>query len=126
VILLDTSVLVAALTGTRSLAPALHRAVESGERLGIASIVLYEWRRGPRTAFEIATLDEMIPADAALPFGTAEALVAAALYRRLKRPRQREIDIAIAAVAMTHQAELWTANPADFADIPDLRLFDRA
>jgi predicted nucleic acid-binding protein len=56
----------------------------------------------------------------------AEALVASDLYRRLRRPRRREIDIAIAAVAIAWQAELWTANPADFADIQDLRLFEPA
>jgi predicted nucleic acid-binding protein len=126
VILLDTSVLVGALTGMRDLAPALHRVVATGERLGITSIVLYEWRRGPRTAPEIAALEALIPADAALPFGTAEALVAAALYRQVDRPRQRAIDLAIAAVALTRGADLWTTNAADFADIPDLRLFEPA
>jgi predicted nucleic acid-binding protein len=126
VILLDTSVLVDAFTGPRKLAPDLRRVVESGERLGMPSIVLYEWSRGPRTAFEVSALEEILPADAAMPFGTAEALVAAAIYRRVKHPRQREIDIAIAAVAVARDAQLWTANRQDFADIPDLRLFDPA
>ena len=47
-IVLDTSVLVDALTGPRRSAPALRRAIESGERLLLSSLVLYEWLRGPR------------------------------------------------------------------------------
>ena len=35
----------------------------------------------------------------------------------------REIDIAIAACAIRHEAALWTLNTADFADIPGLRLY---
>ena len=44
------------------------------------------------------------------------------LYRRLRRPRHREIDLAIAACAIVHGAELWTLNPQDFRDIPGLTL----
>lgn len=32
------------------------------------------------------------------------------------------MDIAIAACAIVRDAELWTLNPADFRDIPGLRL----
>jgi predicted nucleic acid-binding protein len=41
----------------------------------------------------------------------------------LPRARGREIEIAIAACAMSWHASLWTLNPDDFADIPGLRLF---
>ena len=41
---------------------------------------------------------------------------------KIKRPRGREIDIAIAACAIAHDAQLWTVNPADFKDIPNLGL----
>ena len=41
---------------------------------------------------------------------------------RVKRARGREIDIAIAACAVVHTAHLWTLNPADFEDIPDLKV----
>ena len=44
------------------------------------------------------------------------------LYRKIKRPRGRELDIAIAACAIAHQAQLWTLNPNDFKDIPNLKL----
>jgi len=51
-----------------------------------------------------------------------EAALAADLYRRLKRPRQREIAIAIAACAIAWNAAFWTLNPEDFTDIPGLEL----
>ena len=118
----DTSALIDALTGTRRSAPRLRELIRDGERLSLSCLVLFEWRRGPRSAEEIADQEALFPASDAVPFGPAEALVAAELYRKLKRPRGRELDIAIAACAIAHQAHLWTLNPADFKDIPDLKL----
>jgi predicted nucleic acid-binding protein len=34
----------------------------------------------------------------------------------------RELDIAIAATAIVHDAVFWTLNPRSFADMPRLRL----
>jgi predicted nucleic acid-binding protein len=42
VILLDTSVLIDALTGNRRSAPSLRRAIESGDRIALSTLVLYE------------------------------------------------------------------------------------
>jgi predicted nucleic acid-binding protein len=58
-----------------------------------------------------------------IPFGSAEAIAASQLYGAKARPRGREIDIAIAAVAISRDAELWTLNLRDYAGIPGLRLF---
>ena len=55
-------------------------------------------------------------------FGPAEALVAADLFRKVRRARGRETDIAIAACAITHHARLWTLNSEDFKDIPNVML----
>lgn len=49
--------------------------------------------------------------------------MAAALCRRVKRGREREIDLIIAAVAIAQDAALWTLNVEDFGDIPRLRLY---
>jgi predicted nucleic acid-binding protein len=124
VILVDTSVLVDALTGHRHLLPALTSTVGRGERLGIPALVLYEYLRGPRSAAEIAHQEDLLPADRALPFGAVEATIAARLYRVVPRARQREFDIAIAAVAIAHDVRLWTANTDDFRDIPGLQLYE--
>jgi len=49
-------------------------------------------------------------------------VIAAELYRTLRRARGREIDVAIVACSISHGAELWTLNPDDFKDIPGLKL----
>ena len=122
-IVLDTSVLVDALSGPRRSALALRRAIEQGERMLLPSLVLYEWLRGPREAEELTAQEALFPASIALPFGPAEAARAAQLYVSLPRGRGREIDLAIAACALILGARLWTLNPRDFRDLPGLELY---
>ena len=119
---LDTSVLIDALTGPRRSLPALRQIIADGIRLGLSSIVLYEWRRGPRTEQELAIEQLLLGPEVTVGFGEDEARTAADLYRRLKRARGREIDLAIAACAVEHGASLWTLNVQDFDDIPELVL----
>jgi predicted nucleic acid-binding protein len=121
-IVLDTSVLIDSLTGPRRLAAALRKQIEHGERILLPSLVLYEWLRGPRLPQELAAQEALFPSDSAIPFGFAEAALSAKLYKSARRPRGREIDLAIAACAISRQAELWTLNTLDFADLPGLRL----
>lgn len=121
---LDTSVLIDALSGAGRTAPVLRQAIARGERVSLSTLVLYEWLRGPRRPEELAAQRALFPAAAAAGFGPAEAGVAAELYRSVRRPRGREIDLAIAACALTQRAALWTLNTADFADVPGLDLFE--
>lgn len=121
-ILLDTSVLIDALTGPRRSARLLRRAIERGERILIPSLVLYKWLRGPRLPEEVAAQEALFPSALALPFGFQEARLAARLYAVVRRPRGRELDLAIAACALAWEAELWTLNLGDFRDIPGLRV----
>jgi len=93
-----------------------------GERVHLSTIVLYEWLRGPRRAAELDDQEALFPRDAAVPFDSEAAAIAARLYTRVTRPRGRELDIAIAACAIVHGASLWTLNRSDFVDIPDLTL----
>jgi predicted nucleic acid-binding protein len=122
-IVVDTSVLIDSLTGPRRSAAGLRRAIEAGERLLLPSLVLYEWLRGPRLPEELAAQEALFPSALALAFGPAEAARAAQLYVSLSRARGREVDLAIAACALTLDARLWTLNPRDFKDLPDLRLY---
>ncbi|HSF18652.1 MAG TPA: type II toxin-antitoxin system VapC family toxin [Vicinamibacteria bacterium] len=121
-ILLDTSVLIDSLTGPRRSAPALRRAIEAGERILLPALVLYEWLRGPRKRQELTAQEAIFPRETAVPFGSSEAAVAAMLYTKVTRPRGRELDLAIAACALTHDARLWTLNQEDFDDVPGLEL----
>lgn len=124
-IVLDTSVLIEALGAGGSMRKDFRHAIASGHRMAVPALVLYEWLRGPRLEAELALQEAVLPAADALPFGPDEARSAAELYRKLPRARGREIDLAIAACALSWDASLWTLNPDDFADIPGLRLFDR-
>ena len=98
-------------------------AIEQGHRIQLPALVLYEWLRGPRLAEELDAQEALFPASEALPFGTIEAARAARLCSSVARPRGREIDLALAATALEHDALLWTANARDFADVSDLELY---
>lgn len=121
-IVLDTSVLVDALCGDMDSEPAIRAALMRDEQLLLPSLVLFEWLRGPRRERELQTQEALLPSDRALPFGPEEAAEAARLYRTVARARGREVDIAIAACAITWDAELWTLNLGDFVDLPGLKV----
>ena len=81
-------------------------------------LVLYEWRRGPRLVEELAAEAALLGPEAIFGFGEDEARVAADLYRRVGRARGRELDLAIAACALTNGASLWTSTAKIFAISP--------
>jgi predicted nucleic acid-binding protein len=124
VILFDTSLLIDALASPRRSLPDLLHVMDHGERLVLCSIVAYEWSRGPRNVQELETQEKSFPCESAIPFEAADAQLAAKLYRSVRRARSREVDIAIAACAISHECQVWTLNSSDFEDIPGLRLFD--
>ena len=92
------------------------------EPIALCTIVLFEWLRGPRLKEAIEAQKELFPKATTVSFGTVETERAAELYKKVSRARGREADLAIAACALTHGAQLWTLNLADFKDIPDLEL----
>ena len=118
----DTSALVDALTGPRRSLDVLVRLTEEGHRLSLSAIVLYEWLRGPRTPDDLAVQEDLFPRERAVPFGAEQAAVAARLYGVVRRPRGREVDLAIAACALHDGAALWTLNREAFRDLPGLSL----
>ena len=121
-IVIDTSALIDCLAGARPVSYLLRNAVERGERFLLPSLVLFEWLRGPRQPAELAAQEALFPSEEAIVFGPREAAMSAQVYRLVKRPRQREIDLAIASTAIVREAQLWTLHPDDFSDIPNLRL----
>lgn len=121
-ILLDTSVLVEGLGAGGSIRHELRDTISRRERLAIPTLVLYEWLRGPRVEEELVAQEALFPASEAVPFGADEARLAADLYREVSRPRGREIDLAIAACALSWRCRLWTLNVGDFSDVPGLEL----
>jgi predicted nucleic acid-binding protein len=122
-IVLDTSVLVEGLSRSGRHREMLRMVLDRGERMLVPALVLYEWLRGPRIPEELAIQEVLFPSVTAIPFGPEEAAVAAEIYRSVRRPRQRDVDLAIAACTIAWGAELWTLNPKDFEDVPELRLY---
>lgn len=119
---LDTSALVAAFTGTRPAFGQLIALVSAEHRLAMSALVLYEWEAEPRSAEALEVQRAIVPPDRIVAFGPEEAALAAALARTVAHPRGRELDLAVAACALVHDAALWTMSRADFDDIPGLRL----
>lgn len=124
-IVVDTSALVDSLCGPKRSLPRLTDLIESGERLIVPTLVLHEWLRGPRIPEELHVQEQLFPRDEAVPFGAAEAALAADLYIQARSSRGREIDLAIAATAIVRDAALWTLNLSDFDDIAGLHLVRR-
>ena len=120
---LDTSVLVDAFTGPRRALAHVAGATSAGHVITFCTLVQYEWLRGPRTPGETEAVRRFFGDDAIVAFHSREAATAADLYRRVKRARQRQADLAIAACALEHNARLWTLNESDFADVPGLSLY---
>jgi predicted nucleic acid-binding protein len=121
-IVIDTSVLVDSFTGPRRSLQLLGDLLDRGERVIMTSIVLYEWLRGPRVRQEIVDQEDIFRSESVIAFDNVDAARAADLYKTVRSPRGREIDIAIAAMALNREAAVWTLNLADFGDIPNLRL----
>ncbi len=121
-IVIDTSALVECLCGSRPLQPQLDEFLAEGELVLLPAAALFEWLRGPRNQQELFAQGLFFPNEKAVPFGHVEAVIAAQLYRTVKSPRSREIDLAIAATAIRYGAALWTLNRRDFEDIPGLRI----
>ena len=120
---LDTSVLIDALTGARRSSAKLRDLLAGPEPVGISSIALFEWLRGPRSEKEIEAQEALFPSADAASFGFLEAHIARRLYKSVKRTRGREADFAIAACALSNGASLWTLREKDFSDIPSLTLW---
>ena len=121
---LDTSILIDAFTGSRRSMAALRRTTAAREVVTFSTLVLYEWLRGPRTLEEREAVDGFFASDSVAVFGSREAERAAGLYGKVKRARQRQADLAIAACAIEQNARLWTLNRADFDDVPGLSLYE--
>jgi predicted nucleic acid-binding protein len=120
---LDTSVLVDAFTGPRRALIHVADATSAGHVIAFCALVQYEWLRGPRAPGEDEAVRRFFGDDGIVTFGRREAETAAGLYRHVKRARQRQADLAIAACAVEHNAQLWTLNEPDFADVPGLNLY---
>lgn len=85
----------------------------AGESLATSAIAWSEFLNGPVTPQEI-TLVEAVLQSRIVPFGPAEAALAAGLFNQTGRRRGSRFDCLIAATAILARAEVATANVSDF------------
>lgn len=109
---LDTSFLIRALIPESGEDGLLRRCLEGGTPLAMSSIAWTEFLCGPLRAPEVRLAAEIV--GEVVPFGREEAALAADLFNRSGRRRGSLVDCMVAAAAMSRDAELATANPADF------------
>lgn len=109
---LDTSFLIRALIRGTPEDRSLRRWVANGEQLAISAIAWAEFRCGPLTPDEMATVGAMIGSHAA--FTKDDAETAARLFNESGWRRGSLIDCMIAAAALADDAPVATANRADF------------
>ena len=122
--LVDTSVAIA----MRDADPAHRPRMETlGGDVAISIVTRIEleggvYRDPEKAAARRAKLDVFLSALTVLPFDAASADVYRDIVAALGFSRRKILDRMIAAQALVHDATLVTLNPADFSDIPGLRL----
>lgn len=110
---LDTNYLIALATLGTPQGRQAEQWIESNEQLGVSAVVWTEFLSGTATANQIRLADALI--QRIVPFGQAEATLAAALYNFAGRKREKRLDCMIAATAIATGASLATLNRKDFA-----------
>jgi predicted nucleic acid-binding protein len=112
VIQLDTSFLIRALVAGSPQDAMLRRWLQDRTPLAVSAVVWTEFLCGPLKPREIQ-LAELVTGEV-LPYGPDEAAVAAELFNGTGRRRGSLLDCMVAAAALSRNASLATANPADF------------
>lgn len=117
---LDTSFLILALVRGTPEDAHLRRWLRAGEPLAVSAVAWTEFLCGPVADQALDLAHTIVPER--VPFGDADADVAARLFNEAGRRRGTLIDCMIAATAMRAKAALATANPADFRRFSGIHL----
>jgi predicted nucleic acid-binding protein len=110
---LDTNYLIGLLVKGSPQAIEVDGWLAAGQPLATGAIAWTEFLNGPVTSLEI-TRAEAVLQSRIVPFGRAEAALAAELFNKTGRRRGSRFDCLIAATAMLAQAEIATVNQSDF------------
>jgi predicted nucleic acid-binding protein len=110
---LDTNYLIGLLVRGSREAQEIESWLAAGEPLAASAVVWSEFLNGPVTPLEVTRAESVIQSRI-IPFGKAEAIIAADLFNRTGRRRGSRFDCLIAATALAGQAELATVNQTDF------------
>jgi predicted nucleic acid-binding protein len=110
---LDTNYIIGLLIRGSREASQVDQWLAADESLAASAIAWSEFLNGPVTGLEVAQV-EMVLQWQIVPFGKAEATLAADLFNKTGRRRGTRFDCLIAATAILNQSELATLNQADF------------
>ena len=110
---LDTNYLIGLLVRGFPEAAKVDQWLASGESLAASAMAWSEFLNGPVTAAEAVQVEAVLQSRI-IPFGKAEAALAADLFNKTGRRRGSRFDCLIAATAILNQAGLATVNQSDF------------
>lgn len=96
--------------------------LEAGEPIAMSAWAWYEFRRGPRTAEQLAAASLLLGESGVVSVSIDIAEEAAEVFRALGSPRRRAADVVIGVTARVCGATLLSRNAEDFAGIEGLRL----
>jgi predicted nucleic acid-binding protein len=113
VIHLDTNYLIGLLVQGSPQASHSDGWLAAGEVLAASAVAWTEFLNGPVNPTQTSQVESILQSRI-VPFGTAEAILAADLFNRTGRRRGSRFDCLIAATAIIANAELATANVRDF------------
>ena len=85
----------------------------AGESFAASAIAWTEFLNGPVTPLEVSRAEAVLESRI-IPFGKAEAVLAAQLFNQTGRRRGSRFDCLIAATAILAQGEVATVNESDF------------
>ena len=110
---LDTNYLIGLLVKGSPQAVDVEGWLAAGESLATSAISWTEFLNGPVTPTEISRVESVLQSRI-IPFGQAEAILAADLFNKTGRRRGSRFDCLIAATAAVARGEIATVNQADF------------
>jgi len=110
---LDTNYLIGLLVQGSPQAIEVDGWLAAGESLAASAIAWSEFLNGPVTPTEVSRATAVVQSRI-IPFGSAEATLAAGLFNATGRRRGSRFDCFIAATAIHAQAEIATVNQDDF------------
>lgn len=110
---LDTNYLIGLLLKGSAVARDVDGWLAAEESLAASAIAWTEFLNGPVTPLAISRAEAVLQSRI-IPFGQAEAALAAELFNQTGRRRGSRFDCLIAATAILAQAEAATVNESDF------------
>jgi len=110
---LDTNYLIGLLVKGSSQALDVDAWLVSGELIATSAIAWTEFLNGPVTPREVGHAGGIMQSGI-IPFGSAEAVLAADLFNKTGRRRGSRFDCLIGATAILAKAEIATINRTDF------------